>query len=492
MKKLGRGQAARLVLRLGCWMLVLGLAAGLGRSVAAEPGDPDPDRTGVWVGPPGVWIPPQPPRNSGLNVLVILSDDQRADTIHELGNRVIRTPNLDRLCVEGTAFTRAYIMGALQGAVCVPSRAMLMSGRTLFRARENLDGLETWPQRLGAAGYRTFIAGKWHNQEAALIRSFQGGEAIFLGGMTDQTRVSVRDLGPGRRLSPARIETQPSSELFADAAIRFLESLEGDRPFCLYLAFTSPHDPRTPPEEFARLYSADRMPLPRNFLPEHPFDNGELEVRDEKLLPRPRDPDAVRAEIAAYYGMVSHMDAQVGRVLEALRRTGQYDRTLIVFAGDNGLALGSHGLLGKQNLYEHSVRVPLILAGPGVPRHRRSEAFCYLLDVCPTLCEMAGVPAPIGSEGLSLVPVLQGKTGTRRASIFTAYRGFQRAVRDERWKLIRYPQTGTVQLFDLIADPAERRDLSQDPSQRVRVAMLNARLAGWQRKLSDPLVLPRT
>jgi arylsulfatase A-like enzyme len=189
--------------------------------------------------------------------------------------------------------------------------------------------------------------------------------------------------------------------------------------------------------------------------------------------------------------MITHLDAQVGRVLDALRRTGRYDRTLIVFAGDNGLALGSHGLLGKQNLYEHSVRVPLILAGPGVPRHKRSEALCYLLDVGPTLCELTGVPVPDGSEGLSLVPVLREQSPTRRDSIFTAYRGFQRAVRDERWKLIRYPQAGVVQLFDLIADPDECRDLSRDPVQRVRRAMLEARLVEWQHRMADPLGLDR-
>jgi arylsulfatase A-like enzyme len=422
---------------------------------------------------------------------VFLSDDQRADTIHALGNRSIRTPNLDRLCREGTAFTRAYIMGALQGAVCVPSRAMFLSGRTLFRAREDLAGIETWPERMGKAGYRTFITGKWHNQEASLRRSFQAGTAVFLGGMTDQSNVPVRDLGRDGGLGPVRRPNQASSELFADAAIGFLESFAGAQPFCLYVAFTSPHDPRTPPAAFARRYASRQMVLPANFRPEHPFNNGELDVRDEKLLPRPRDPVAVQGELAAYYGMITHLDAQVGRVLDALRRTGRYDRTLIVFAGDNGLALGSHGLLGKQNLYEHSVRVPLILAGPGVPRHKRSEALCYLLDVGPTLCELTGVPVPDGSEGLSLVPVLRGQSPTRRDSIFTAYRGFQRAVRDERWKLIRYPQAGVVQLFDLIADPDECRDLSRDPVQRVRRAMLEARLVEWQHRMADPLGLDR-
>lgn len=418
-------------------------------------------------------------------MLFLLSDDQRADTIHRLGNRAIRTPNLDRLCGEGTAFTRAYIMGAMQGAVCVPSRAMLLSGRTLFRAPENLRGVETWPQQLGRAGYRTFITGKWHNQPASLLTSFQEGEAIFLGGMTDQSKVPVQDIGLDHQLTNPRTETRFSSELFADAAIRFLRSLDGERPFCLYVAFTSPHDPRTPPMDGGPGYRPAQVRLPANFLPQHPFDNGELRVRDETLLPLPRTPEAVRSELANYYGMITHLDAQVGRILATVREIGRDRSTLVVFAGDNGLALGSHGLLGKQNLYEHSVRVPLIVAGPGVRRNQRTDAFCYLLDLCPTICDFAGVAPPPGNEGLSLVPVLRGERRETRDSIFTAYRGFQRAVRVDRWKLIRYPHLNRSQLFDLVADPGELRDLAAAPGCASRMAAMTRRLEQWQQQVGD-------
>src|ERR1043165_9473173 len=151
------------------------------------------------------------------NILFLFSDDQRADTIHALGNAAIETPNLDRLVAEGTVFTRAYCMGAQQGAVCVPSRAMLMTGRTLFRIRENLDGQVTWPEAFARAGYSTFITGKWHNQAPSLVRVFQEGKNVFLGGMgKDPYALPVQDFGPDHKLSEMRPSGKHCVELFTD------------------------------------------------------------------------------------------------------------------------------------------------------------------------------------------------------------------------------------------------------------------------------------
>src|SRR5262249_12278494 len=141
---------------------------------------------------------------------------------------------------------------------------------------------------------------------------------------------------------------------------------------------------------------------------------GALEIRDEKLAPRPRTPGDVRRHLADYYACIEFLDAQVGRILEALRESGRYERTLIVFTSDHGLAIGSHGLFGKQNLYEHSMRSPLIVAGPGVPRGKRADAMCYLMDIFPTLGALAGVTPPDGNEGVSLAPVLEGRRRSGR------------------------------------------------------------------------------
>ncbi len=419
------------------------------------------------------------------NVLFLFSDDQRADTIGALGNADIRTPALDGLVQRGTAFTRTYCMGSQQGAVCVPSRAMLMSGRTLFRAKENLKGQTTWPEQFAQAGYTTFMTGKWHNGGASALRVFQRGKAVFLGGMGDPYKLPLQDLGVAHAFENKRVSGEHSVQVFADAAVEFLQEQKGAAPFLCYVAFNGPHDPRIAPQEFRARFDGHEPPVPGNFLPVHPFNNGEMTVRDEALAPWPRTPESVRQHLADYYASIEFMDAQIARILAALKAGGQWEKTIVVFASDHGLAIGSHGLFGKQNLYDHSMRAPLLLAGPGIPEGRRSEALCYLLDIFPTLGALAGVPAPEGSEGRSLAPVLAGKVGTPRAAILTAYTKVQRAVRDDRWKLIVYPQINKTQLFDLAADPLEMRDLAADPEQAGQVQRMTVLLRKEQEIAGD-------
>jgi arylsulfatase A-like enzyme len=419
------------------------------------------------------------------NVLFLFSDDQRADTIAALGNPYIQTPNLDRLVKEGTACTRAYCMGAQQGAVCVPSRAMLMSGRTLFHVDTNLKDQSTWPEAFARAGYTTFMSGKWHNGPTSARRVFVEGKAVFFGGMGDPYKLPVQDFHNGGEPSAKRDSGKHSVELFADCAIDFLRRQKGERPFLCYVAFNAPHDPRVAPKEYHARYDPAKLPLPANFLPQHPFNNGDLIGRDERLAPWPRTPEVVRKHLADYYASITFVDAQVGRILDALQASGQYDNTLIVYSSDHGLAIGSHGLFGKQNLYDHSMHAPLIFAGPGVPRGKQADALCYLLDIFPTLGELAGVTGPEGSEGKSLAPVFAGKQVKVRDSLFTAYTKVQRAVRDDRWKLLVYPQINKVQLFDLKNDAAETKDLAGDKAHAVEVERLTGLLKDWQKQCGD-------
>lgn len=433
------------------------------------------------------------------NLLFIIVDDHRADAIGAFGHATVQTPVLDELVRRGTAFTRATIQGSLMPAVCAPSRACLLTGNGVFRAdaaprldlgpayevRIPADAC-TLPERLRAAGYETFVTGKWHNDLPALLRSFEHGRAIFHGGMCDHTAVPVRDLEEIRRGAPARIGAGFSSEIFCGAAEEFVRARERERPFCAWVALTSPHDPRTPPAAYRARYDAGRIPLPENFRPDHGFDNGELDVRDERLAPRPLAPDVVRSHLADYYGMISHHDACLGRVLAALRETGQEENTLVAYVSDHGLALGSHGLLGKQNLYEPSVRVPLILAGPGVPAGRRCDGPVYAFDLYATLCALAGVPAPVGLDSRSLVPAFAG-TDPGRELLCSVYMDGQRMVTDGRWKLILYRVKGAerVQLFDLAADPGECRDRAGEAGQAGRIAALRARLERWRVEQGD-------
>lgn len=418
------------------------------------------------------------------NILLLFADDQRTDSLGAYGNTHARTPEIDALAARGFTFRANYCFGSVHGAVCQPSRAMLLSGRTLWRVPMDLKGVTTLPMALRAEGYETFLTGKWHNGEMAAMRSFGRGEAIFFGGMCDHTEVPVRDLANGA-LGQKRVADGFSSEVFADAAIRFLRERPRERPFFAMVSFTAPHDPRQPPEPYRTQAYADLPPLPANFLPQHPFDNGWLVGRDENLLPWPRPAALVRQQLAEYQALVRHLDAQVGRIVGTAQDLGLLENTLIVYAADHGLALGSHGLLGKQSVYEHSMGCPLIVAGPGVSKGT-SQALTYLLDLCPTLCVAAGATPPEGVEGKDLGALWRGETATVRDTLFLAYENSQRAVRDARFKLVRYPLVDFEQLFDLQADPHELHDLRDDVARAEDVARLHAELAQWRERTDDP------
>ncbi|BCS35893.1 choline-sulfatase [Luteitalea sp. TBR-22] len=431
------------------------------------------------------------------NILFLFADDMRADTIAAHGNPRIHTPTLDDLARRGFSFREAHVFGGDSGAVCVASRAMLMTGRTLFHVQTSTMGdAPLLPEVLGKAGYATFGTGKWHNGEASWLRAFQRGRTVMFGGMSDHTKVPVKDLGADGRLTPVRVATTFSSELFADSVIDFLRSYKDPAPFFAYVAFTAPHDPRQPPAPFAQRYYDALPPLPPDFLPQFPFDNGGVrgekgQMRDENLAPWPRPERMIREQIAEYYGMVTHLDGQIRRVLDALEATGRARDTIVVFAADNGLALGSHGLLGKQSVFEHSTRVPMIIVGPGIPAGGQSRALTYLHDLYPTLASLAGVAAPVGLDGASLQPVWQDR-GTPRDSLFTVYTKTQRAVRDARWKLIAYPALGHLQLFDLQSDPHEITDLATQPARAGEIARLRALMAAWQARMGDTVPIPTT
>ena len=417
------------------------------------------------------------------NVLFLFADDQRADTIAALGNTHIQTPNLDRLVRRGLAFDRAYMQGGFQGATCVPSRAMLLSGQSLFHVDEQLLRDETWPAAFGRAGYATFATGKWHNGAKSLPRSFQEARGIFAGGMTNPLKARVANVMDGKLGTP-QLASKHACAVFADEAIRFIKR-KHDRPFFCYVAFDAPHDPHIVPNDFPVRYDAERIPLPANFLPQHPWNNGEMSIRDEALLPWPRPPAKVREMLAEYYRYISYLDSEIGRVLDALDASPSARNTIIVFAADSGVARGSHGLIGKQNCYEDSVRVPLIIAGPGIARNQRTRAMCYLFDVLPTLGKLCGVAAPPASEGIEFSAVIRDPKREARSRLIFAYKTVQRAVRDDRWKLIRYPQVDRSQLFDLQTDPDETTNLADKAEHAAKVKELWSLLESEQRRAGD-------
>lgn len=436
------------------------------------------------------------------NILILYSDDQTFRTIRALGNQEIQTPHLDWLVKNGLSFQQAHVMGGHQGAVCIPSRAMLLTGRYVNRLPNDgsiiPDSLISLPEILRQRGYTTFHTGKWHSDKGSYTRMFSQADHVFFGGMhfpkeggQEHPRVNHFDSTGQYPTEKSFLSDTYSSHLYAQTAIDFLGSkMAKEKPFFCYVAFTSPHDPRTPSAKFANAYDPAKITLPPNFLPEHPFNNGDLKVRDENLLPHPRTKEAVKKDIAAYYGMISELDEQIGRILAALKKEGLLENTLIVFAGDNGLAMGQHGLLGKQNLYEHSIRVPMIFAGPGIPKNTRNQSFVYLSDIAPTIYEYLGILAPKTTEAKSLHSILQNPAKSVRENIYNVYGHWSRSIKTlDGYKLILYNVEGhrTTQLFDLKKDPWEKHNLATNKAFQRKISRMQELLKKEMQEKHDNL-----
>ncbi len=443
------------------------------------------------------------------NILFLLTDDQRYNTIHALNNPEIITPNLDRLCKMGTAFTNAHIPGGTSGAVCMPSRAMLNTGRTLFHIKDCGQTIDenhsTMGQHFKESGYYCFGTGKWHNSPSAYTRSFSGGENAFFGGMWDHWNVPVNNYDPTGKYDNVidfvcnffydnkvtKIHCDKfnpgvhSSELISQTVIDFINSYDRENPFFCYAAYLAPHDPRTMPKRFKDMYDPDKITLPENFMEKHPFDI-ELRDRDEFLADYPRDEKEVRRHLAEYYAMITHLDFEIGRIIDALESSGQLENTVIVMTGDNGLGVGCHGLMGKQNLYDHSIRIPLIMAGPGIPKNQVRDNFVYLLDIYPTLCELSGTEIPASVEGISFKQMFDDKDFVTREKLYLAYCEAIRGVKTKDYKLLEYRNIANqTQLFDLKNDPNELENLYGKPEYAQIVSEMRAELENLRLKWED-------
>lgn len=441
------------------------------------------------------------------NLLFIFADDYTYEAVHALGMDEIQTPNLDRLVNSGTTFTHAYNSGAWHGAVCVASRGMLMSGRQLWHAKEEEKTWEKayvqkgkfWPQLMEAAGYETYMSGKWHVKAKAegvfnhvqhvrpgMPKTVKKSYNRPLEGKEDPWDSADRSLGGfwegGKHWS----------EVGADDAVEFLGmAKESKKPFFIYLAFNAPHDPRQAPQEYLDMYPTEKVAVPENFLEAYPY-RKEMKsphsLRDEFLAPMPRTKHSVQVHRREYYALITHMDAQIGRVLDALEANGQAGNTNIVFTADHGLAVGHHGLLGKQNLYDHSVRVPFVVSGPGIAAGKKVGAPIYLQDVIPTALAWAGAEKAEHIEFDSVLPHLTGK-GEPRKAIYGAYQMAQRSITMDGYKLIVYPEAEKMRLYHLAKDPQEMADLLEKGQGKDVAKRLFAELQKLQKEMDDPKVL---
>ncbi len=457
------------------------------------------------------------------NILLIVVDDQSPmDFSFYNPQASLQTPIIDQLAKEGTVLDGAYHMGAFVGGVCTPSRHMIMSGRTVWHlpigpgakghCPANLE-LNTIPAVFNRAGYATMRTCKNGNSYEAANKQFTVRRDATKRGGTDET----------------------GSAWHAEQVLSYLhdrETTQDKKPFLIYFGFSHPHDTRDGTRELLDKYGSENhtdkgsLPLanpkqpalPNNYLPEHPFPHGHPGLRDEVSVSgvwEKRDPQTIRNEIGRYNACSENIDIQIGRVLEKLASMGELDNTYIVYTADHGMAIGRHGLQGKQNLYEHTWRVPFVVKGPGIKPGSRSQGNVYLLDMLATLCDVAGIVAPESNEGISFKPVLEGKQSVIREAMYGVYCGGtkpgMRCVRKGDWKLIQYDvMDGAVrekQLFNLAENPDEflsqhhepatialtgttpspdQVNLASDPRYADKLAEMEALLLSEMRRLDDP------
>jgi choline-sulfatase len=457
------------------------------------------------------------------NFLFLFTDDQTYKSIHALNNTEVQTPNMDRLVEEGFTFSHCFNMGAWGGAVCVASRAMLNTGQYMFAAREGIKRNQLWGETLGQSGYETFLTGKWHNGDSTALKSFRYAKSIgkgmyetmhpelkwkpgygrptpennmwtpwdpiFTGHWTPTVWDIVYEPNGSRMIGPQYTVQQHTSDLYADKAIDFLETTVrlSDNPFFMYVAFNAPHDPRQSPKEYVDLYPPDSIKIPENYMPEHPFDQGDHRLRDENLAPFPRTEQQVQVHRSEYYAIITHMDHEIGRILKALENSGKEEDTYIILSSDHGLAVGHHGLMGKQNQYDHSIRMPLVIKGPGIEPGAKSDALVYLQSMFATTCDYAGISVPETVDFPSLKGLIEGQQESVHDAIFGNYRDFQRMIRTDKYKLIIYPHIEYAQLFDIQKDPEELVNLiDKEEYAPVKQELFNS-LKELQREVGDTL-----
>lgn len=473
------------------------------------------------------------PKKSKPNIVFIFTDDQTYSSIHALGNNEIITPTMDNFVKEGTTFTHAYNMGSWSGAVCAASRAMINSGRFVWRANEfrqnwvkkdTISYNQSWAKLMESEGYETYMTGKWH-VDAPAQKLFKHTTHIRPGMPKDAwdhfkmvskfdslskiKGANTADIMPNgynrpqnendKSWSPTDISKggfwqggKHWSEVLKDDAINFIDQAKmKDAPFFMYLAFNAPHDPRQAPQEYVDMYPLENISVPKSYLPEYPYRhniaNGD-DLRDEVLAPFPRTEYAIKVHTQEYYASITHVDAQIGKIVEALKKSGKMENTYIIFTADHGLAMGRHGLLGKQSLFDHSMRPPMIIMGPEIPKDKRSNADVYLQDVMATSLDIAGVEKPAYVDFNSFLDIAKGeRNGSHYKSIYGAYLSVQRMIRKDGFKLLIFPEINKILLFDLKNDPEEMNDLAGDSTNKEKIKTMFDELIVLQKEMDDPL-----
>jgi N-acetylglucosamine-6-sulfatase len=427
------------------------------------------------------------------NFVFILVDDLRWDAMSCAGHPFVRTPNIDKIASAGTRFTNAFVTISL----CAPSRASFLTGTYAHtngvRTNERIEfdhSMPTYPRLLQAAGYETAFVGKWHMKPVADPRPGFDYWLSFV--------------GQGEYINPKLNENGHSfqatgymADLLTQYAVDFIKRPR-EKPFCLNLWHKAVHGPFTPADRHKDLYQDVLLPQPASF--RDTFEGKPAwqsrrrsAARNEKLATRPSladlQPPAWNPrdeQKLNYFRALAAVDDSVGRILDVLRETGVLDNTVIIFAGDNGYFHGEHRRGDKRAAYEESIRIPLVMCGPGVPKNGGEfEPMVLNIDVAPTILDLAGVKPPTSMQGMSFRPLLAGEKPAWRKSFLYEYFQEKRlsqvptiaAVRTENWKYVTYPEIEDLdELYDLTKDPIEMHNLANDPAAKGQLEKMRAEL----------------
>ena len=452
------------------------------------------------------------------NVVLIFADDMNFSCMSNVGEDIVYTPNLDQLREKGMYFTHVFNQGGWNGAISAASRAMLNTGKFLWKAKRTVTTKSfkdqcheqpmLWSQYMAKEGYTTYMSGTGHvpikTTEVFTVANHERG------GMPKQTNegYAYSEKNPvGRKFIKGQEDTWKPydtkfggfweggthwSEVLRDDALSYIDKAsKEDKPFFMYLGFNASHDPRQSPKRCVDMYPVDKISVPKNFMPVYPYHEGigcAKWLRDEMLAPFPRTTYSVQVNRQEYYAIISHMDEQIGRIIDALKRSGKYENTYIIFTADHGLAVGDHGFIGKQNMYDASMRVPMIICGPGIKKGECHDMI-YLQDAMATALDIAGSSYLKNVDFNSLLPLAKGKKDKKAVQeyIYGAYIDVQRMVRSTQYKMIMYPKINIVRLYDVQKDPDEMNDLAANPTYKKVADKLLKEFKKLQKTTNDEL-----
>ncbi len=419
------------------------------------------------------------------NLVFIFADQMHRYALGCMGNKDVNTPNLDKLAEEGALFKNAYS----NCPICTPFRINLFTG--LYTRQTGKDhnedriprGIPTFADKLNEAGYRTSFVGKWHignNGPGPVPKTLRGGFQEFIGFQCYNG--FKKDVVFHDNENQKHTYDKHRTDVATDLTLERLENMK-DEPFALFLGYQAPHYPVQPSETFAKMYEGAPITRRPNMEDVDPF-VGTATPRS----PRPfeKDPDWQRYHddldeyIRLYYGMVSQIDAGVGRILEKLDELGLQENTFVVFTSDHGDLQGCHGFKNKSKPWEESSGIPLIVNGPELERGIVSEGLIESIDYFPTCMELLGLNLDISLPGKSFAPTLEGKDQDLSGPIFSEFRDWRMIRKGDMKLVVRGNDWSPSELFDLKDDLYEMNNLIEDEDYREDKEKLSKMLQKWR------------